>query len=55
VGDRPYRIVLNGQTGALTGTAPISWVKIAAAVGIAAAFVCGGLLFFGAGALVLGS
>lgn len=54
VGDKPYRVVLNGQTGALTGTAPVSWVKIAVAVGLGAAIVCGGLLFAGVGALILG-
>ncbi|MCP4873621.1 MAG: hypothetical protein GY898_33460 [Proteobacteria bacterium] len=54
VGDKPYRVVLNGQTGAITGTAPVSWVKIAIAVGIGAAIMCAGLMFFGVGALILG-
>lgn len=31
-GDQPYRVVINGQTGRLTGKAPISWLKIVAAV-----------------------
>jgi len=30
--DEVYRIVINGQTGRLTGSAPISWAKIALAV-----------------------
>ena len=33
VADKPYRVVLNGQTGAITGRAPISWFKVAAAAG----------------------
>ena len=31
-GDDSYRVVINGQSGATTGTAPISWFKVAAAV-----------------------
>jgi len=54
VADKPYRVVLNGQTGAITGTAPLSWAKIAVAVGLAAAIVCGGLILAGGGALLLG-
>jgi len=33
--DEVYRFLINGQTGRSTGKAPISWRKIAAAVGIA--------------------
>lgn len=33
-GDDSYRVVINGQTGAATGTAPISWFKVAAAVAL---------------------
>ncbi len=33
-GEDSYRVVLNGQTGAVTGTAPISWMKVAVAVGL---------------------
>lgn len=31
-GDQPYRVVINGQNGKLTGKAPISWVKVALVV-----------------------
>ena len=43
--DKPYRFVLNGQTAAGTGTAPISLLKvlIAAAIGLAALGVVIGL------------
>lgn len=30
-GDDSYRVVINGQTGAVTGTSPISWMKVAVA------------------------
>ncbi len=30
-GDQIYRVVINGQTGALCGNAPLSWVKILSA------------------------
>ena len=30
--DKLYRVVINGQTGALTGTMPISWVKVISAI-----------------------
>ncbi len=55
VGDKPYRVVLNGQTGAITGSAPVSWWKIAAAVGLVAAIVCAGMAFLGVGAAILGA
>jgi hypothetical protein len=35
--NRPYRVVQNGQTGALTGQAPTSWVKVGVALAIAVA------------------
>jgi len=34
VKEKLYRVVLNGQTGELTGKAPISWLKILAAAAI---------------------
>ena len=34
--DRPYRVVVNGQTGKLTGRAPVSWVKVSVALAIVA-------------------
>ncbi len=34
--DEVYRFLVNGQTGQATGKAPISWFKVAAAIGIAA-------------------
>jgi hypothetical protein len=37
VGEKMYRVVLNGQTGELTGTAPISWGKVLLAAGAALA------------------
>lgn len=37
--DEVFRFLVNGQTGRSTGTAPISWYKIAVAVGIAGALV----------------
>ena len=30
--DNQYRIIINGQTGAISGDAPLSWVKIVVAV-----------------------
>ena len=38
-GETVYRFLLNGQTGQATGQAPLSWWKIAAAVGAAAVVV----------------
>lgn len=32
--EKLYRVVLNGQTGTLTGKAPISWVKVLVALAI---------------------
>lgn len=37
--DQVYRFLMNGQTGRSTGKAPISWQKIATAIGIAIAVV----------------
>lgn len=34
-GDRSYRVVINGQTGKLTGKAPISWWRVGLAVALA--------------------
>ncbi len=31
-GEDSYRVVINGQTGAATGTSPISWMKVAVAL-----------------------
>ena len=45
--DVAYRFVLNGQTGEATGTAPVSWVKVLSAIGIAAATLAGAIFFFG--------
>ena len=42
-GDRVFRFLVNGQTGRATGDAPVSWKKIALAVGIAAAVVLAAL------------
>lgn len=46
VGEKMYRVVLNGQTGELTGTAPISWRKVLLAVGatLASLVVVAGVL-----------
>lgn len=45
--DEVYRVVINGQTGKLTGTAPISWVKVALAVLITLAVIGGFMLCLG--------
>ncbi len=36
-GDRHYQFLVNGQTGEVKGSAPISWVKVGGIVGIAVA------------------
>jgi hypothetical protein len=36
-GERSYRVVINAQTGATVGDAPISWAKVLGAVGAACA------------------
>lgn len=54
-GDQPYRVVVNGQTGEMTGTAPISWAKVAAAVAAVSLLVCGGLGVLGLVLAVAGS
>ena len=36
VDDTSYRVVLNGQSGRLAGTAPVSWLKVLAAVSLTA-------------------
>lgn len=43
-GGKPYRIVINGRTGEVQGERPYSWLKIAAAVLVAAAI--GGAAFY---------
>jgi hypothetical protein len=43
-----FRFLVNGQTGRSTGKAPLSWRKIAAAIGIAAAIVIAILLIIAA-------
>ena len=50
-GEGVYRIVINGQTGKLTGKAPISWLK----VGIVIAAVLGAILMFFACLSILGA
>ena len=47
-----FRFLVNGQTGKATGKAPVSYQKIAVAIGIALAVllalaVCGGLISAG--------
>ncbi|MCX4244307.1 hypothetical protein [Paraliomyxa miuraensis] len=42
--DRPWRFVINGQTGAVTGRAPLDHRKIAAVVGVVLAVLAGWLL-----------
>lgn len=44
-GDNVYRIVINGQTGKLTGDAPLSWLKIIGAI-LAAVGCLGAILLF---------
>jgi hypothetical protein len=53
-GSKVYRVVLNGQTGKLHGKAPISWLRVAAAVALVAA-VLGGIAVCAGGALWAGS
>ncbi len=45
-GERHYQFLVNGQTGEVKGSAPISWVKVGGIVGIAitAAVVVAALL-----------
>lgn len=45
--DEVYRVVINGQTGELTGTAPISWAKVAMVVLITLAVIGGIFLCMG--------
>jgi hypothetical protein len=47
-GDRVFRFLVNGQTGRATGDAPVSWKKIAIALGIAAAVVLAALVWLAA-------
>jgi hypothetical protein len=43
-----FRFLINGQTGRATGKAPLSWLKIATAIGIAAVVVIAILLIIAA-------
>ena len=43
-GEKIYRVVINGQTASLAGTAPLSWIKIGLAVFGLAAVILGLLL-----------
>lgn len=43
--DRPWRFVINGQTGAVTGRAPLDRAKIAVAIGVVAAVLSVWLLW----------
>jgi len=45
--DQLFRFLVNGQTGQCTGTAPTSYLKIAAVIGIAAAAIIGILICTG--------
>jgi hypothetical protein len=46
--DEVFRFLINGQTGRATGRAPVSWLKIAAAIGIAVAVIVAVMLAFAA-------
>jgi len=43
--DRPWRFVINGQTGAVTGRAPLDRLKLAIAIGLVAAVITALLLW----------
>lgn len=43
--DRPWRFVINGQTGTVTGRAPLDRIKIAVAIGLVAAVLAAWLLW----------
>jgi len=56
---RVWRVLINGQTGKITGTAPISWARVALLVllilaGVLAVLLCMGVLGLAAGAAGLG-
>ncbi|HEX5103143.1 MAG TPA: zinc ribbon domain-containing protein, partial [Pirellulaceae bacterium] len=53
--DQVHRFLMNGQTGKSTGTAPISYHKIAAVVGIVLAVILVGLVCMGIIAAIAGS
>ncbi len=53
--DKPYRVVINGQSGEVTGTAPISWVKVAVAVAAVCVLGCMGAAMLGIVGAVMGS
>ena len=44
--EKVYRVVINGQTGARTGTMPVSWVKIVCALLFFVATVTGLVLLW---------
>lgn len=46
-GAKAYNFMVNGQTGEVQGTAPISWAKVGLIVGAVAAAVAGVLFFLG--------
>lgn len=43
--DRPWRFVVNGQTGSVTGRAPLDRLKVAVAIGLVAAVLAAWLLW----------
>jgi hypothetical protein len=43
--ERPWRFVINGQTGTVTGRAPLDRVKLALAIGLAVAVLAAWLLW----------
>jgi hypothetical protein len=52
--DQVFRFLVNGQTGRCTGTAPTSYRKIAAVVGIVIAVIVGGLICMGLAGAIAG-
>lgn len=46
-GEELFRFLVNGQTGQATGRAPVSWRKIAAAIGLVLLVIVGGAVFAG--------
>jgi hypothetical protein len=54
-GEALHRVVINGQTGKITGSFPYSWAKIALAVGLIAGLVAGLTCALGGAGLVGGA
>lgn len=52
--DQVFRFLVNGQTGRCTGTAPTSYGKIAAVIGIVLAAIIGGLICLGLAGAIAG-